>query len=467
VRFALALVLVACGSSAPSAIDATPDTGADPFAGHFELPSDLPRDGCVPGSLDGFSHVGYWPALAMRITRFPELAVHLAGDRGDDVRAEHVLTADDLFVRAVEPIGATWQLRAIVACAVEPDGTLRGSEVRCLAGEPCLPRAISAARLARAPGEAEAAHLRLLGELAWPTGATVAVRVHLSTAFVARRGDGLRVVSITNPRAPIEIAAMPDPDIADLELVRGVDGRRYLVTAGGTSRVIEIDNPRAPRIVGVLAADTRAVTVDGTAAFLVDARRLAAVDLSDPRRPVAIGSVELPDARGVFAAGGLVYTASDTGLHVIDARTGPPRLLATADAPAHAAALASLAGRSLVVALAADRLAVLEGSLASPAFLAPLGAWAARPLVPLAAVHAAGSRAYVAAAREGVRVLDLADPSAPGLVGHAHTWRDDTGGAGPREAAVGIAIDRAVRRVYVADSIRGLLIFEGDAAAFP
>jgi hypothetical protein len=70
-----------------------------------------------------------------------------------------------------------------------------------------------------------------------------------------------------------------------------------------------------------------------------------------------------------------------------------------------------------------------------------------------------GSRAYIAYYQDGVRVVDLADPTAPVQVAYHHTFDLATGERGPFEGAIGIDVDPATGLVYVADTRRGLLIF--------
>ena len=110
---------------------------------------------------------------------------------------------------------------------------------------------------------------------------------------------------------------------------------------------------------------------------------------------------------------------------------------------------------------------VLDADPASPTFLATLSEWHLRDEVSIHNIMAFGDRAYVAHYFDGVRVVDLADPASPMEVAHFNTWSEGTGAAGLYGGAHGIDVDLAARRIYVADSIRGLLILQGDATAFP
>lgn len=440
----------------PNPIDIPPD----PFIGRFVSPSDLPRIDCEPGSLTGFAQTAYWPALAMR-TAAP-LSVHIAGEPSD-VEVEHALSDDDLFARATVWNGREWRLRVIDACAAEADGTLRGVELDCVDGGPCEPIAFTADPLRRITGEADGDRLVVLGELAgdWSVGTTRTVRAHLDLVFLARGIDGVHIISVADPRAPVELAHDQDgTDVADVDLVRAVDGRRYLVVAGSpSSSVLDLADPTEPRRVALLASDAHAVTVDGSTAFFVEATGVVAFDLSDPRAPKRLGTHASPAPRGGFAAGGLVFLA-DAAVRVVDFRDAraPRELDATTPHAAHATHLTALDGHSIILSAASANLRLVDGDLASPSFLATLGTWSQRAEVPLHDLRAIDHRVYLAHTRDGIRVLDISNPHAPMLVGYFNTWNDGTGSAGPIDGAVGLDIDRAVNRIYVADTIRGLVI---------
>jgi len=79
---------------------------------------------------------------------------------------------------------------------------------------------------------------------------------------------------------------------------------------------------------------------------------------------------------------------------------------------------------------------------------------------------AIGSRVYAAQYRDGVRVVDISDPTAPSLIAYFNTWIPGAGRAGDLGTFC-IDLDPARRRIYVADSVRGLLILQADAVVFP
>ena len=73
-----------------------------------------------------------------------------------------------------------------------------------------------------------------------------------------------------------------------------------------------------------------------------------------------------------------------------------------------------------------------------------------------------GDKAYFTYYQDGVRVMNLADPTNPKLVGYYNTWdpQADYTSSDFFEGAVGIDVDLARHLVFVADSPRGLLILQ-------
>jgi hypothetical protein len=69
----------------------------------------------------------------------------------------------------------------------------------------------------------------------------------------------------------------------------------------------------------------------------------------------------------------------------------------------------------------------------------------------------------VAHYQDGLRVIDLADPTAPKLVAHANTYAFDPDTARPGfDGAYGVDVDPARQLVFVADSPGGLVILREE-----
>jgi hypothetical protein len=261
--------------------------------------------------------------------------------------------------------------------------------------------------------------------------------------------------------------------------VRDVGGRRNLVVIGDPAfQIYDVDDPASPQLVAQVALAVRRIAVEDTTAYLIDAGSVVyAYDLSIPKRPRLISKYEPRGAvawSDVAAANGLLYLsdANGSGLHVVDFRDAPGELASEPTTTSHAAtsALTSVAGRTLALASTlgpGSKLRVLDGAITSPTYLQPLGELAARTDVALHDLHASGARVYAANRRDGVRVIDLSDPTKPAVVGYFNTWTEGTGSASNVDGALGLDIDRSRGLVYVADATRGLVILAGDAVVFP
>jgi hypothetical protein len=100
----------------------------------------------------------------------------------------------------------------------------------------------------------------------------------------------------------------------------------------------------------------------------------------------------------------------------------------------------------------------------SQAFMTELAAFATRPAVSVHNVMAVGGLALVTYYQDGLRVLDLGDPTAPVEIAHFQSWPGALPGYGNifYEGAIGVDYDAAERLVYLADTHRGLFILRLD-----
>lgn len=487
VVLAVLTVLAACGDQAPGTTDAavddavvTVDADPDPFVGVFDDGGDFPRTGCVAGSLAGFDRLEHWPALALRSAYEPDLVTYRGWGEGDRA-VPHTLTADDLLMRTVHQFDDRWTLEVIDICAVDADGTLRGHRAYCNEGAPCFPRPFVAPPLRRIAGEADGAHLALVGEFngtpRWP-GRTYNVRVAGDLAYLARGADGLRIVDIADPAQPRArghfVAA--DDFWNDLKLVTA-GARRYVVGASNVVRVVDVTDPDQPALVAELPTSAHTVFMDGTTAYLALGfpGPVRIFDLADPRAPRALGAIDGYDVHDLYVADGVAYLSdSFDGLRVVDVGdpTAPVELGldAVPNHYWHSPWVTQVGGAPVILhgdENTTSELRLLDGRVGTPSFLAHLGTWSSpRPEVSIHNIMGLGARAFAAHYQDGLRVLDLTDPANPAQVAYFNTWTEHTGPAGMFVGCFGLDLDPARSRIYLADSIRGLLILDADATAW-
>lgn len=501
------LLIAACNVESPS----TPSLD-DPGAPYMES-ADFDRSPCDASTpldsipVEGVWHVhqslvGYDGALPEAANAQPDAfsAMRIDGD-GDAPRAVVMgrptddlrRTGTDWLTRVVWGRHAQW-MYAFNACRVNGDGSVSGSYGACAVGS-CWHGVFDAFRVERMH-EPESAGLTLLSEFSgdptnpWPVGdaITINVRHHEGIAYVARY-DGLRIVDVSNPLAPVELgqAKVQEPNereiYSDVKIVAS-DGRLYALLASNRNGVVVVDvtDPRRPSAVTRFpreSTNVNAIFVEGTRAYLANlsSRSLDVYDVKDPRRGSKLGTYRHPDAKGPdhyvhdlsVNAGRAYLSYWELGLVVVDTAADPanPVLVGRFDdyAPrtSHSNWTTSVAGRTVNVhgdEGFAAHVRIIDVDPDSAEFMTEIGSFETRPEVSVHNIMAVGETAFVAYFQDGLRILDLTVPTAPHQIAHYNTWPGPAPGygLGVHEGAIGVDYDPASGRIYLADTHRGLLI---------
>lgn len=497
----LAVVIVtaaaatACGDS-DDGPDGLPD-GSD----RYDSPADFDRDdvGCVPGALagvapDGIFHFqatyedGYTGTSSARLDEVGrwEYAGALSG--GDATRAW--LDDHSLFLYRVL---ADDRSISLLLCD-QANGELRGAYAYCTPEE-CFLARVTARRVERLD-EPDAGGLTLLAEhvgAGWADTPTVNVRVADDLAYLARYGDGLRIVDVSDPRAPVDVGHGPCEYAADGEIYNDVklveaSGRRYAIMGSNMVGAVvwDVSAPWAPSIVARFGTqgfmsnpNVHTLFIDGGKAYLASMWvGLEIWDIADPREPRLRSTFfprEIPDSaflHDLYVEGDRAYLNFWNGGMVIADVSSPaaPSVVGTFadygdDTSSHSSWVTSVGARR--IAAHGDEewgshLRLVDVTEGSGSFLRQVGAWQTRPEVSAHNVMAAGAEVFVAYYQDGVRVIDIADPAAPRQTAWFNTWPgyDRRYGRSFFEGAIGIDLDAGRGRIYVADSHRGLLILQ-------
>jgi hypothetical protein len=505
----IALLMAGCGS------DGTTDP--PPCEGVYCGPESFTRDGCdqgvapvSTGEVNGVWHLdaqfldGSYPG-AMRIdpAEGGGRTGFLFGAEVDSVE----LYTDDLFVRREWITGEdTWRLHALDACALLEDGSMFGHLASCYDDE-CAEATVRLFPLA-ALDEPVAAGItevsQFAGDPAWPVGdgvITINVQHHAGMDYVARYGDGLRIVDVTDPAAPRDRGHSPVEHefleiYNDVKIVDMGDGTIYALAASNLRGVVVIDvsDPDAPTEVVRFPVPTlederpeiHTLFLDGTRAYLANTGRgsLQIYDIADPTAPVRLGEWFHPnfDLFGGFVhdlyveAGRAYLNYWNLGMAIVDTQDDPanPTLVGTFDQydrrKSHSSWVTTAGGRKVAVHGDEDfgaHVRVVDVDDQGVAFLDVLAEWETRPEVSVHNIMAVGELAFVTYYQDGLRVLDLADPTHPVEIAHYRTWDPTTPfeelyGRGFYEGAIGVDHDAETGLLHVVDTHRGLFVLQLD-----
>jgi hypothetical protein len=519
----LALLALGCGEEADSPVLVGP-------VPRYADPGSLGRGGCVAGSLAGLDPSGIWHLDNQSIANPPfgsairyggpgDAGVRIDGHGASTVRR----SADDLFARAeYRTVTGELRIRAYNVCARGSDGSLLGRFGRCN-GKECFTGTFRAVRVERIPGEVERSGIEKISEWAgdpaspWGDAITVNVRVKDGLAYLARYGDGLRIVDVSDPASPRDVGASPvalpgEGELYnDVKLVDGPGGKRYALMASNRRGVVSVNVtnpaspveavtfPHAPDGADAINVHTLFTEVqDGvTRAYLADLTTggLDVYDVSDPAAPVPLGAFVHPAlieqqqgstqpmhlaaqrafVHDLYVEGGRA-TLNYWGLGLVVVDASDPANIAIVGAfddyerrSSHSNWVTTAGGRRISVQGDEDfgaHVRIVDVDEQSGSFMSVIGELALRPEVSVHNIMALGDRAYVAYYQDGLRILDLSDPAAPRVEAYFNTW-DGRNGGSFYEGAIGVDVDLTAGLIYVADTERGLLIFRQEPPAAP
>jgi hypothetical protein len=324
--------------------------------------------------------------------------------------------------------------------------------------------------------------LTLVGQLATSAGNPV-VALNLvidgTHAYVAGF-EGMDIIDVSDPAAPKAVGHYGG-SWNDIRVVSDGTNKVAFLSPRDEERtqVVNVTNPAQPVMVGLLEEYSHSVQVDeyNGKKWLYLATYNESVpryDVTAPLTPVRSGMAIVPgDVSGVhdlFVDDAMIY-ANNTQQGLVAFDTGAGFGASNVELGrfdlgySHASWAGTIGNRKLVLAgdegmtasaAGGAHLSILEGDRASPSFMKEIGKYQTRPEVGIHYWEVHGTKAYVAYYHDGVRVVDLSEPTQPREVAHYNTWIDADSYGGGFEGA--LAVRKVGDLIYVADINRGLLI---------
>lgn len=296
---------------------------------------------------------------------------------------------------------------------------------------------------------------------------------------------GLDIIDVSDPAAPQAVGFYAG-SWNDVRVLN--DGTHVVAflspfrTQDRTS-VVDVTDPGAPQLVGMLEEYSHSLQVQerGDTKLLYLATYNQSVpryDVTDPLNPVRQGMAIVPgeesgvhdlyvDGDKIYACNtqqGLVGFDTSGGFGSSNVELGRFRL-----GYSHAAWAGMLGGRQIILAgdegmtrspSGGAHLSILDGDPQSPTFMKELAIYQTRPQVGIHYFEVHGDLVYVAYYHDGVRIVDMSDPTQPHEIAHYNDWREETAYGDSFEGA--LAVRKVGDLIYVADLERGLLVLRED-----
>ncbi|MBK6766788.1 MAG: T9SS type A sorting domain-containing protein [bacterium] len=243
-------------------------------------------------------------------------------------------------------------------------------------------------------------------------------------AYVASGGSGLQIVNISTPAIPVNVNAI----WGDIAVCVAAANQHVYVGYFGNSmdgmRIYNIANPANPdEVFNYQDGAIYSIAIVGNLAYIGAhwGSELQILNISNPASPVLVGSYELPNgaqAKDIALSGNNAYlAATESGLVVIDvSNPSSPQLIGSFDTPDYSFSV-TVSGTTAFLADLSQSMtssAIRAINISNPASPQLLGSFPANAT----GLEVSGNYAYASDIKEGVRVLNVANPVSMTEVGY-------------------------------------------------
>ncbi|WP_233582420.1 LVIVD repeat-containing protein [Corallococcus sp. CA053C] len=377
---------------------------------------------------------------------------------------------------------------SLAGCGVPEANHITGCYTRCINGKLVDKGTFNAERMKWGRGEAESGGLDLASESFVSLGFPADVYVTKNHAYVVSvripktgPAGGLTVFDVSDKHHPVMKKQISLPGDSYWNAAWAKDDALYIASQASGVIVYDISNPADPVFVrslpGGAPLDIHTLFVDGNRLYamaLWPVSQTLIFDVSTPLVPVLLNRITIATGEDLFsyphdafAYEGRLYISHTNSGYVVADVSDPYQVrelgrYAYALAYSHASAVGTFAGRTIAFEGGegeGTHLRVLD--VTDPAHIQLIGEHRLRQSSSIHNMVLKGTRLYVAWYHEGVRVLDVANPTKPKEIAWFNNYREfDPGRQGHTyEGAIGMRVP-GDGFIYAVDTARGLLIFK-------